>query len=442
MRHTIRLPRWLFLLWAGLVYLWGILGYFGAGWGTVCDRYWGVAQACHTAFFPALNAASFHIQAGPDFPALLIFTACIALFCFLCWVVLSMRIERSRYWLACLLQGSLVLVAKLAIQGDVGPFGDGIALALFIALCAQALIVLKHPRPVLAAAAGYLLLFSLGTSLEGGWQYLWLARLPDIGYSLLIPLLVTLVAFYVTQLYAHNRLTRTHQQLEAAYVQLAVSTRRIESLTLLTERQRIARELHDTLSQHLVGLIRQLDVAEAHLKLQHSERALTILRDAGQSARGALTEARWTTEDLRMRTAEVACSEALRQEIEHFQAATGIACESDLVALSGLAEPASEHVLRIVNEGLTNIARHARAQHVWIQTRRGQDRLEVEIGDDGVGFDPASLQDQRGHYGLLGIRERARLLGGEVTLHSRPGAGTAISFSLPHPPKRGQTPDE
>src|SRR5262249_40381623 len=141
-----------------------------------------------------------------------------------------------------------------------GPFGDGIALALLLALCVQALVVLRRPRPILVAAAGYFFLYSLGTSLDGGWQYLWLARLPAIGYSLLIPLLVTLVAFYVTQLYAHTRLTTTHQQLEMAYEQLAASSRQIESLTLLTERQRIARELHDTLSQDLVGLIRQLDL--------------------------------------------------------------------------------------------------------------------------------------------------------------------------------------
>jgi len=104
-----------------------------------------------------------------------------------------------------------------------------------------------------------LLLFSLGTSLDGGWQYLWQARLPFIGYSILIPLLVTLVAFYVMHVRAHHRLVTTHSQLEAAYQQLATSAKQIESLTLLTERQRIARDLHDTLSQDLVGLIRQLD---------------------------------------------------------------------------------------------------------------------------------------------------------------------------------------
>ena len=434
--RTVRLPRWLFLLWFGVVYTCGLLGYFGASWGNDCHRVSGGAQACYTTFFPALNASSFRFWVGPDFPALLIFTVCVALCCLLYCVVLSTKIEPRLYWLACLLQGGLVLIAKLAIQGDFVAFGDGIALALFIALCAQALVVLKQLRPVLVAAAVYLVLYSFGASLEGGWQYLWQAQLPSIGYSILIPLLAALVAFYVTHIYAHNRLAMTHQQLEAAYKQLAASTRQIESLTLLTERQRIARELHDTLSQDLVGLIRQLDIVEAHLKLQHSERALTIVQDAAQSARSALTGARWTIENLRTMSADVTCVEALLKEIEHFQAATGIACESDLTALSDLPEVASEQLLHLVREGLTNIARHAQAQQVWIRTREGQDRLEIEIGDDGVGFDLATAEGQSGHYGLLGLRERARLLGGAVEIRSMPGEGTVLAFSLPNLKRR------
>jgi len=439
--RTVRLPRWLFLLWSGLVYIWGLLGYFGAGEGNDCHLV-GETRACYTAFFPALNASSFQFKVGPDIPALLIFTVCLALLCLLFWVVLSTKIERRLYWLACLLQGGLVLVAKLAIQGDVGAFGDGIALALYLALCAQALVVLKQPRSVLLVCAGYLVLYFFGRALEGGWQYLWQALLPAIGNAVLIPLLVTLVAFYVMHLYEHHRLTMAHQQLEVAYKQLAASNRQIESLTLLTERQRIARDLHDTLSQDLVGLIRQLDMVEAHLKAQHSERALTIVQDAAQSARTALTEARGTIENLRMLTADAACPQAIRKEIDHFQLATGIACEYDLTALPELPEPVCEQVLRAVREGLTNIARHAQAHRVWIQTSGDQERLHIEVGDDGVGFDQELVGRQSGHYGLLGLRERMRLLGGDVSIQSRPGEGTTLSFSWPNLKQREPVPHE
>jgi NarL family two-component system sensor histidine kinase YdfH len=174
--------------------------------------------------------------------------------------------------------------------------------------------------------------------------------------------------------------------------------------------------------------------------VQHSERALTIVQDAAQSARTALTEARWTIENLRTMTADVACPEAMLEEIEHFQEATGIACESDLTALEGLSESASTQVMNLAREGLTNIARHAQAHHVWIRTREDQDRLEIEVGDDGVGFDLATAESQSGHYGLLGLRERTRLLGGEVEIHSIPGEGTAIHFSLPNLKRREHVP--
>lgn len=139
-------------------------------------------------------------------------------------------------------------------------------------------------------------------------------------------------------------------------------------------------------------------------------------------------------------SADVTCVEALLKEIEHFQAATGIVCESDLTALSGLPEAASEQLLHLAREGLTNIARHAQAHHVWIRTREAQDRLEIEIGDDGVGFHLAIAEGQDGHYGLPGLRERARLLGGAMEIRSMPGEGTVLAFFLPNLKKREPVP--
>jgi two-component system, NarL family, sensor histidine kinase YdfH len=133
-------------------------------------------------------------------------------------------------------------------------------------------------------------------------------------------------------------------------------------------------------------------------------------------------------------------SYALFDKIEHFQAATGIACESDLTALEGLSESASTQVLHLAREGLTNIARHAQAHHVWIRTREDLDRLEIEVGDDG--FNLATAEGQSGHYGLLGLRERARLLGGAVEIRSMPGEGMVLSFSLPNLKRRGDMLDE
>jgi NarL family two-component system sensor histidine kinase YdfH len=89
------------------------------------------------------------------------------------------------------------------------------------------------------------------------------------------------------------------------------------------------------------------------------------------------------------------------------------------------------HVLRVVTEGLTNIARHARAHQVWIRVIPGEQRLEIEVADDGVGFDPKTVAPSSGHYGLIGLHERARLIGGQLTIISSPGKGTTLRVRVP-----------
>ncbi len=85
----------------------------------------------------------------------------------------------------------------------------------------------------------------------------------------------------------------------------------------------------------------------------------------------------------------------------------------------------------MIGEGLTNIARHAQARQVWITASRTHELLHLELRDDGIGLDPAAVAGQPGHYGLLGLRERARLLHGNLEIQSAPGAGTRVCFAFP-----------
>jgi signal transduction histidine kinase len=91
----------------------------------------------------------------------------------------------------------------------------------------------------------------------------------------------------------------------------------------------------------------------------------------------------------------------------------------------------STYALRVVTEGLTNIARHARAHHVWVRAIPGEQRLEIEVSDDGVGFDPTAVIPSVGHYGLIGLHERARLIGGQLAIRSSPGKGTTLLVGVP-----------
>jgi signal transduction histidine kinase len=91
-----------------------------------------------------------------------------------------------------------------------------------------------------------------------------------------------------------------------------------------------------------------------------------------------------------------------------------------------------ETILRTVGEGLANIARHAQARQVWVTLRQEGQGITLVVRDDGIGFDPAATRGN-GHYGLIGLAERAQLAGGALNIASAPGAGATLTLRLPLP---------
>jgi NarL family two-component system sensor histidine kinase YdfH len=199
-------------------------------------------------------------------------------------------------------------------------------------------------------------------------------------------------------------------------------------LTLENERERMARELHDTLAQGLAGLVLQLEALEATLELGRTAQALHITGQAKERARTALSEARRAIDDLR--AADLSPADSIVREADRFQSATGIPCVLDMPVKLPLSARNGEHVVRCVAEGLTNIMRHARAAHASVTLSIVRDRLHVEIRDDGKGFENTDGLPA-GHYGLLGLRERARLAGGDLLITSTVGSGTTLHMTLP-----------
>ena len=128
-----------------------------------------------------------------------------------------------------------------------------------------------------------------------------------------------------------------------------------------------------------------------------------------EKARGTLREARQAIDDLRQPKGQN-LAEAIEQEAERFTLATGIACEPSIELQAMIPEATAETAIRAISEGLTNIARHAQAKQVSLRMAEAGEELEIEIRDDGIGFEPQAVQP--GHYGLLGMRERVRLAGG------------------------------
>lgn len=226
------------------------------------------------------------------------------------------------------------------------------------------------------------------------------------------------------------------ERLESANAKLAASAARIEALTLQNERQRMARELHDTLAQGVSGLVLQLEAVKAHLASNRTERAGTIVDQALARARSTLDESRAAIDDLRAAPLDLAAS--VRAEVDRFSQAAGIPCQLDIVLDGNVrSKEVAGHVLSVLGEMLMNVTRHAQARRVNIRYSVLGGQLELEVHDDGQGFDP-DREIGSGHYGLLGMRERARLMGGTLTVESNAGSGTRARLVVPNTSEEGE----
>lgn len=425
----IRPLRWYLLLWVCLGYLWGFLALWNNGiaddWNA-CQQGQGTPAHCEQIkqllVGPGLPNAAAHPQL--ILPALLAFTFILLLYGFLLWLVLSMAQQRRFFWFFFAAQGFLALAV-----GFVTPeVGVAVPLSLYLALILEASALLKQARPVIVVSCGALLLLIVTWR---QWEFTGAGSVVA-GMVVAVVLLVIGFLFVMGFLLSYLYLARAHTQLEVAHVQLQSSAAQIEALTLLTERQRMARELHDTLAQGLAGIILQLGVARAHLAERQPEMAQEIMQQTLASARETLANARSAIDDLRAAGSSSAdLAEAVQEEIRCFAAATSIPCESELEQLAYVAPAHAEHLVRTVSEGLRNIAQHAQARHAWVRVTRQEHWLVVEVADDGIGFDPVLGTGQNGHYGLLGLRERARLMGGQLAVLSVPGQGARVHLQVP-----------
>jgi NarL family two-component system sensor histidine kinase YdfH len=245
----------------------------------------------------------------------------------------------------------------------------------------------------------------------------------------IIPIIIFIsmyVTLYVRQAEAREKAEALAAELETANLQLTEYAARVEDLTIVNERQRMARELHDTLSQGLAGLILQLEAADAHLTNKRNEKAQSIIANSMQQARSTLAEARRAIDDLRQSSVDDLDS-ALRLEISRFTNATSIPILYHTDHIPPLPDPAKETLVRAVAEALTNVANHAHAHNVAVDVRMKDKNLSVMIRDDGQGFDASAIP--AGHYGILGIKERVRLVNGSFEIQSN--NGTTLKIEIP-----------
>ncbi len=304
-----------------------------------------------------------------------------------------------------------------------------VVVGLFLGMAGEAIGMIQGRRAAAAVGTGFAALAIVAFGVLIGWESV------PLWFGWIIPMLffaAVYVVMYNRQVQARDEAQDLLAELQAAHVRLAEYAARAEDLTRAAERQRMARELHDTLAQGLAGLILQLEAADAHVSSGRPEKAQAIIQQAMGRARSTLGEARRAIDDLRGDRADPPNLVAgIEDEAQRFSRSTGIPCEIQSAGLPGLSESTREHLQRIVAESLSNVARHAQAGRVTVRLWGEGDTFRLEIADDGIGLDPQAAFAAPGHYGLLGMRERARLLGGALSIDGAPGQGTIVRVEIP-----------
>jgi signal transduction histidine kinase len=202
------------------------------------------------------------------------------------------------------------------------------------------------------------------------------------------------------------------------------------------ERTRIARELHDTLLQSFQGILLHLQRLSNRLQQSETKQALD---SAIEQAAQAIVEGRDAVQDLRASTVESNdLGLAIRTLGEEFGAADNLSRRPEFsVRLEGTPQSlhpiVRDEVYRLAGEAMRNAFRHAEAQRIEVEIRYDERQLRVRVRDDGKGIDPILIRadGREGHFGLHGMRERAKLIGGSLTLWSELDSGTEVELSIP-----------
>jgi signal transduction histidine kinase/ligand-binding sensor domain-containing protein len=207
-----------------------------------------------------------------------------------------------------------------------------------------------------------------------------------------------------------------------------------EFRAVLAERNRIAREVHDTLAQGYVGVSVQLEVLSELLRHNKNEAAVRHLDTARQHVREGLADARQSIWALRSQdTGENTLPVQLRRATEHADG-HGVEATFSLYGAYRPIPPGTEReILRIGQEAIHNVKKHAGAKHLTVQLEYGPAELALIVRDDGRGFASANGSSPAGHYGLTGMRERADLIGGTLEVTSELGTGTTVHLHVTTP---------
>ncbi|WP_328693328.1 sensor histidine kinase [Streptomyces phaeochromogenes] len=312
----------------------------------------------------------------------------------------------------------LVLVTVLGVFAYLrGSFGS-----LFMVTLPHFWMFSRTPR-----ASLLFLGMATGSTLTGSW--LRLGNSPQFFGETLVPVVIVVAVGVLIGLWVHSVVAQSHEraglivELEQAQAELSEAHQRQGAAD---ERERMARDIHDTLAQGFASIIVLAEAARAGLDSEPA-RSAQQLRSIESTARENLAEARELVGSAQQQgqVAAGSVAQTLRRTLDRFAEDTGLAVDADLADIE-CDQPTRIALLRCTQESLANVRKHARASTVGVVLARQPYGVELEVTDDGAGF----VVGRSAGFGLDGMRKRLAELGGELTVTSSVGDGTRVLATI------------
>jgi signal transduction histidine kinase len=298
---------------------------------------------------------------------------------------------------------------------------------LFLPLCGQAMFL--FPRRIALTWVAILVLATVSGQIH---QFGWPGGLSFI--FLYTAGLFFVAAFSTLTIRAEDSRQESERllaELQVAHQQLQAYAGQAEELAVAQERNRLARDLHDSVAQTLYGLTLQAEAASRRLLSGHVDTVADYLSEIRQSAQETLQETRLLIFELQPPVLEQqGLAPAIKARLESVEGRSDLKIQLHLDEVGRLPTGIEVAVYRIAQEALNNIIKHAHASQVQVTLARDDGIVSLEVADDGIGFDPRAVSQQAG-MGLKGMRERAAQINGKLRVISEPGRGTQVQLEVP-----------
>jgi len=266
----------------------------------------------------------------------------------------------------------------------------------------------------------------------------WLSNGTELHYLVLftvgLVLVITIARVVNKEKASRARAEELLAELEVSHQQLKDYAGQVAELATTRERNRLARDIHDTLGHYLAVINVQLEKALA-FRAKKPREADQAVSDAKQLASEALQDVRRSVSALRATGELPELIPSLATLVERVRSGHCLVELHIEGSEDGFSKPGLLTLYRAAQEGLTNIQKHAGASHAWIELHFGEQEATLSLRDNGRGFDPLGQQHlqpgREGGYGLQGLQERLELVGGSLKVESAPGAGTSLRVTVP-----------